>query len=460
MGRRTLVVEDDADIVELVTHYLEREGFTVESVGDGRAALDRLRTTAYDLLILDVQLPGLDGLAVCAEARRDKRTRSVPIVMLTARGDEADRVVGLEMGADDYVVKPFSPKELVARVRALFRRLERPDEGGQPLLTRGDLEVDPDRHTVRQNGEPVHLTAKEFALLVALIEAKGRVLSRQHLLESVWGYSYAEGTRTVDVHVRRLREKMTGPGPGDPDRQVPGLPARPGERGVSEPAAPRPATSLGLRARMVVTAALATAAALAAVLLLTEPGLRRRAREQVRGTLMAEARLMARVVEDGLARGATPDELDPVVDAAAKDASARVTVLALDGRVLADSVASGRDLLAIENHRNRPEVQSALATGLGFAERHSATAKRGPALRGGAGRARGPPGGRGPRRHVAREHRRTGRGPAPGRAPGLRSGPAHHRAAVGPFLLVPGALLARDHGRGPPARGGRSRGAG
>ena len=208
MGRRTLVVEDDADIVELVTHYLEREGFAVESVGDGRTALDRLRTTAYDLLILDVQLPGLDGLALCAEARRDKRTRSVPIVMLTARGDEADRIVGLEMGADDYVVKPFSPKELVARVRALFRRLERVDEGDLALLTRGDLEVDPNRHTVRFQGEAVHLTAKEFALLVALIEARGRVLSRQHLLESVWGYSYAEGTRTVDVHVRRLREKI------------------------------------------------------------------------------------------------------------------------------------------------------------------------------------------------------------------------------------------------------------
>jgi two-component system alkaline phosphatase synthesis response regulator PhoP len=209
MSRRTLVVEDDADIVELVTHYLEREGFSVESVGDGRAALERLRNTAYDLLILDVQLPGLDGLALCAEARRDKRTRAVPIVMLTARGDEADRVVGLEMGADDYVVKPFSPKELVARVRALFRRLERTDEDDDlPLLTRGDLEVDPNRHTVRFLGEIVHLTAKEFALLVALIEAKGRVLSRQHLLESLWGYSYSEGTRTVDVHVRRLREKI------------------------------------------------------------------------------------------------------------------------------------------------------------------------------------------------------------------------------------------------------------
>jgi two-component system alkaline phosphatase synthesis response regulator PhoP len=208
MGRRTLVVEDDADIVELVTHYLEREGFAVESVGDGRTALERLRATAYDLLILDVQLPGLDGLALCAEARRDKRTRAVPIVMLTARGDEADRIVGLEMGADDYVVKPFSPKELVARVRALFRRLERKDDGDEPLLTRGDLEVDRNRHTVRVRGEAVHLTAKEFALLVALIEAKGRVLSRQHLLESLWGYSYSEGTRTVDVHVRRLREKI------------------------------------------------------------------------------------------------------------------------------------------------------------------------------------------------------------------------------------------------------------
>jgi two-component system, OmpR family, phosphate regulon sensor histidine kinase PhoR len=144
---------------------------------------------------------------------------------------------------------------------------------------------------------------------------------------------------------------------------------------VTKAAPLRPPTSLGLRARMVVTAALATAAALAAVLVLTEPGLRQRAREQVRGTLVAEARLMARVVEDGLARGASPEELDPVVDAAAKDARARVTVIALDGRVLADSVASGPDLLAIENHKGRPEVQAALSVGTGFAERHSATAK-------------------------------------------------------------------------------------
>jgi len=130
--------------------------------------------------------------------------------MLTARGDEADRVVGLEVGADDYVVKPFSPKELVARVRALLRRTERREDEEQAPLVLGEIEIDRARHVARVRGEPVHLTAKEFALLVALAEANGRVLSRQALLEDVWGYSYAQGTRTVDVHVRRLREKLPG----------------------------------------------------------------------------------------------------------------------------------------------------------------------------------------------------------------------------------------------------------
>jgi DNA-binding response OmpR family regulator len=195
--------------VELLVHYLRAEGFAVDALGDGRKALDRIRQEAYDLLILDLQLPGLDGLSLCAEVRRDRRTRDVPVVMLTARGDEADRIVGLEMGADDYVVKPFSPKELVARVRALFRRLDRQDDDDKPLLF-GDLEVDRARHVVRWQGQPVYLTAKEFALLVALLLARGRVLSRQGLLENVWGYTYAEGMRTVDVHVRRLREKLPG----------------------------------------------------------------------------------------------------------------------------------------------------------------------------------------------------------------------------------------------------------
>jgi DNA-binding response OmpR family regulator len=205
--RRALVVEDDPDIVELLTHYLTADGFTVEAAGDGRHGLAMLRQGGFDLLLLDLQLPGLDGLAVCAEVRRDKRLRDLPIVMLTARGDEADRIVGLEMGADDYVVKPFSPKEVAARVRALFRRVDRPREGDTPLAF-GDLVVDPSRRTARWKDREVRLTAKEFGLLVALLEADGRVLSRQALLEDVWGYSYAEGTRTVDVHVRRLREKL------------------------------------------------------------------------------------------------------------------------------------------------------------------------------------------------------------------------------------------------------------
>ncbi len=207
--KRALVVEDDPDIVELIDHYLKAEGFEVEALGDGRQALERLRGGGHDVVILDLQLPGLDGLSLCAELRRDKRTRSLPVIMLTARGDEADRVVGLEVGADDYVVKPFSPKELVARVRALMRRLERREDEEAPIVL-GPLEIDGARHTVRWEGQAVHLTAKEFALLVALVEAKGRVLSRQALLEQVWGYSYAEGTRTVDVHVRRLREKLPG----------------------------------------------------------------------------------------------------------------------------------------------------------------------------------------------------------------------------------------------------------
>jgi len=210
--RRALIVEDDADIVELVEHYLSKEGFSVDAERDGRRGLERVLGGGYALLILDLQIPGMDGLAVCAEVRRDKRTRDLPVVMLTARGDETDRVVGLEMGADDYVVKPFSPKELVARVRALFRRIERP-EAEERRLAFGGLEMDLTRHTAKWNGEPVRLTAKEFALLAALVEARGRVLSRQGLLENVWGLSYAEGTRTVDVHVRRLREKLPGLAP-------------------------------------------------------------------------------------------------------------------------------------------------------------------------------------------------------------------------------------------------------
>jgi two-component system alkaline phosphatase synthesis response regulator PhoP len=212
MARRALVVEDDPDIVELVEHYLARDGWEVDSSGRGRDALRRARSGGYQLLVLDLQLPDLDGLSICAEVRRDPKTVHLPIVMLTARGDETDRIVGLEGGADDYIVKPFSPKELVARVRALFRRVDRKPSSDEPLTFR-ELEVDRTRHTVRWAGRAVKLTAKEFALLAALVEARGRVLSRAALLEEVWGYSYAEGTRTVDVHIRRLREKIPGLAP-------------------------------------------------------------------------------------------------------------------------------------------------------------------------------------------------------------------------------------------------------
>jgi DNA-binding response OmpR family regulator len=210
--RRVLVVEDDPDIVELLGHYLQSDGWTVTVANDGRSGIERLKKDGFELLILDLQIPGVDGLGVCAAVRADPRTHDLAVVMLTARGDETDRVLGLEMGADDYIVKPFSPKELLARVRALFRRLDR-QAGPGAVLVFGALRIDRERHTVQWDGHSVPLTAKEFALLVALLEAHGRVLSRQQLLEDVWGYSYSEGTRTVDVHVRRLREKIPGLAP-------------------------------------------------------------------------------------------------------------------------------------------------------------------------------------------------------------------------------------------------------
>lgn len=210
--RTALLVEDDPDIVELLAHYFGKEGWRVEACADGRQALRQAFALAPRLIVLDLQLPGLDGLRLCARLRADERTRDTPIVMLTARAEEADRIVGLELGADDYLTKPFSPRELMARVRALFRRLERRGDP-QAELRHGRLRVDRARHEVSWAGAPVRLTAKEFGLLVALLEAEGRVLTRRALLVGVWGYSHAEGTRTVDVHVRRLREKLPGLAP-------------------------------------------------------------------------------------------------------------------------------------------------------------------------------------------------------------------------------------------------------
>jgi DNA-binding response OmpR family regulator len=204
---RILVAEDDPDIAHLLAHYLQRAGFEAEMVSSGRDVLPRIKKAPPDVLLLDIMLPDLDGLEVCRAVRGDQATATIPIIIVTARGEESDRIVGLELGADDYITKPFSPNEVIARIRALLRRAHRigPADG---RLTYGPLSVDVDRHVVRMHETEVRLTAKEFLLLQYLMQHRGRVLSRDLLLSDVWGYSYTGGTRTVDVHVRRLREKV------------------------------------------------------------------------------------------------------------------------------------------------------------------------------------------------------------------------------------------------------------
>jgi DNA-binding response OmpR family regulator len=207
VGMQILVAEDDHDIAELVALYLRKAGWEPHLVASGSDALAYARRNALDLIVLDVMLPGMSGLEVCRALRADRATAAVPIIMLTARAEEADRIMGLELGADDYVAKPFSPNELVARIRALVRRTHR-SEAAPASLQFGPITVDLSRHTVSYHGKDVKLTAKEFLLLQYLLEHRGRVLSRDLLLGDVWGYRYTGGTRTVDVHVRRLREKL------------------------------------------------------------------------------------------------------------------------------------------------------------------------------------------------------------------------------------------------------------
>jgi phosphate regulon transcriptional regulator PhoB len=208
MTSEVLVVEDESDIRRLIVHHLERDGFRCRAVGSGSDALTAVRDAVPDLIVLDIMLPGMDGLEVCRRLRSDRAAGTVPIIMLTAKTEEVDRVVGLELGADDYIAKPFSPKELVARVRAVLRRA-RPSEPTR-ALSGGEVTLDPARHEVTVSGERVPLTPKEFELLQALMESAGRVLSREHLLNRVWGYARADEieSRTVDVHVRRLRAKL------------------------------------------------------------------------------------------------------------------------------------------------------------------------------------------------------------------------------------------------------------
>jgi DNA-binding response OmpR family regulator len=209
MASRILIVEDDPDIAGLIAMYLRKAGYLTEILASGRDALSDIAARPPDLAILDVMLPHMDGLDVCRAVRANPRTSALPIIMLTARTEETDRIVGLEIGADDYVAKPFSRSELVARVRALLRRASRSTgDAAAPPLAYGPLSMDIDRHTVSMAGGEVPLAAKEFLLLEYLLRNRGRVMSRDRLLSDVWGYQYTGGTRTVDVHVRRLREKL------------------------------------------------------------------------------------------------------------------------------------------------------------------------------------------------------------------------------------------------------------
>ncbi len=205
---RILVVDDEEHIVELIRFNLEREGFEVITSGDGDAALKKVSSEQPDLIILDLMLPGQDGLSVCRILRSDPNTRGIPVIILSARTEEIDRILGLEMGADDYVTKPFSPRELVARIKARLRRDAKTQDGLSGHFTRGPMVIDPERFSVTVNGIKYDLTPKEFDLLYILAREPGRVFSREYLLERIWGYDYIGDSRTVDVHIRHIRQKL------------------------------------------------------------------------------------------------------------------------------------------------------------------------------------------------------------------------------------------------------------
>jgi DNA-binding response OmpR family regulator len=206
MPSSVLVADDEKNIVQLVKLYLTNEGFRVETAQDGQEALEKARRFKPDIVVLDIMMPRLDGLEVC---RRLRKESNVPVIMLTARGDDVDKIVGLELGADDYVTKPFNPRELVARVKAVLRRTQAPPDQDVTVEV-GNVSIDPGRREVRIGGKEVQMRAKEFDLLLALAQERGRVLTREALLSRVWGYEYLGDSRTVDVHVTWLRDKLSG----------------------------------------------------------------------------------------------------------------------------------------------------------------------------------------------------------------------------------------------------------
>jgi phosphate regulon transcriptional regulator PhoB len=205
--KRIIVIDDEADIRELVTYNLKKEGFSVDTSPDGETGLSKIRKHLYDLVILDLMLPGIQGLELCKILRNDPKTSNIPIIMLTAKGEEVDKILGLEMGADDYITKPFSPRELIARVKAVLRRTKHKTEE-EKILKIGNLEIDKERYIVTISGNQVKLSATEFKLLVYLAERKGRVFSRDQLLDAIWRDEAFVEPRTVDVHIRRLRSSI------------------------------------------------------------------------------------------------------------------------------------------------------------------------------------------------------------------------------------------------------------
>jgi len=208
MNTKILIVDDEEDILTLLEYNLEKAGFKVISADDGPEAIELTKKENPSLIILDIMLPSMEGTEVCKVIKRDNATSHIPIIMLTAKGEEVDRIVGLELGADDYITKPFSPRELVLRVKAVLKRMQGRQESGSSNIKAGNIKIDLERSVVISNGKPIKLTATEFKLLVELVKARGKVLSRDELLDRVRGMDYYVTDRTIDTHIRRLREKL------------------------------------------------------------------------------------------------------------------------------------------------------------------------------------------------------------------------------------------------------------
>ncbi|MBN2797094.1 MAG: response regulator transcription factor [Clostridia bacterium] len=207
--KKILIIEDDDHIVELLKFNVENNGYEVSVAMDGHDGLNKAINELPDLILLDLMLPGIDGIDICNKLKNKDRTKDIPIIMLTAKGHETDKILGLEIGADDYITKPFSVRELMTRIKVVFRRYMKETTSDAPaLISIGDLEIDHEKHEVKKSGEVVKLTLKEYQLLEYLAENRGKVLSRNALLDRVWGYDYFGETRTVDVHIRHLRKKI------------------------------------------------------------------------------------------------------------------------------------------------------------------------------------------------------------------------------------------------------------